>query len=197
MHIKTSSKLSAWRIYEIRVSERTKRPLFCRGRNEPIFQEKFKRRILEMLSKTAIAISSSHLAYIFLNKSKYSWRIFSDFIFGRTLKILWTSSALSSLRGLHKFLHRHIYMNIYFSFKSVHFTKHAAFVTFVFLGKCRTKIEEEKFHEFRFVNEMWNSILKRYLPNAFKDHKKLFLALFLSNVDFSAVQSIQLSSFDG
>ena len=58
------------------VSERTKGQLCCRRRNEPIFQEKFKRRILEMLSKTAIAISSFHLAYIFLNKSKYSFKLF-------------------------------------------------------------------------------------------------------------------------
>ena len=50
------------------VSERTKGQLCCRRRNEPIFHEKFKRRILEMLSKTAIAISSFHFSGLHISK---------------------------------------------------------------------------------------------------------------------------------
>ena len=131
--------------------------------------------------KTAIAISSSHLPYTFLNKSKYSQRICSDFIFGRALKILRKASALLWSAWIFTPSHISRYMNIYFSFKSVRFTK----ISFSW-GYVKNRRRKDSLCKFRILNEIWSLILKRYLQNAFKDHKKLFLAVFLRSVNFSA-----------
>ena len=75
----------------------------------------------------------------------------------------------------------HIYENICFSFKSVRFTK----ISFSW-GYVKNRRRKDSLCKFRILNEIWSLILKRYLQNAFKDHKKLFLAVFLRSVNFSA-----------
>ena len=61
------------------------------------------------------------------------------------------------------------------------------FQKFHFLGDMSKKRRrKDSLCKFRFLNEIWSLILKRYLQNAFKDHKKLFLAVFLRSVNFSA-----------
>ena len=148
------SELSAWRIYEIRVSERTK----DRRRNEAIFQEKFKRGILEMLSKMTIAVSTFTQLHI---SKKVLWNIF--WFYFRTNVENIVDSKCTFMFCINSYIFTYFDKNErLFLFKKCSLNKYS-FISFIFVGRGGTKIEKEKFHRANsdFQNEIWNLILKR------------------------------------
>ena len=163
------SELSAWRIYEIRVSERTK----DRRRNEAIFQEKFKRGILEMLSKMAIAVSTFtqlHISKKVLHISKKKSYIFLKKVLRNIFWFYFRTNVENIVDSKCTFMFCiNSYIFTYFDknerlflFKKCSLNKYS-FISFIFVGRGGTKIEKEKFHRANsdFQNEIWNLILKR------------------------------------
>ena len=130
--------------------------------------------------KTAIAISSSHF-HISKQVKIFLKNMFWFYFWTSVENIVKSKCTFMVCMNFYIVTYFHIYENICFSFKSVRFTK----ISFSW-GYVKNRRRKDSLCKFRILNEIWSLILKRYLQNAFKDHKKLFLAVFLRSVNFSA-----------